>query len=86
MPILLELLCPLTKVGGKIILYKGDKANIEIDESKHALKELNCEIEKLYEYDLPLDLGKRVLIIINKKGETPKKYPRRYADIKHKPL
>lgn len=85
-PILLELLVPLTKVNGKIILYKGDKGTLELDESKRALKELNCSVEKIYEYDLPLDMGKRMLIVINKNSKTNIKYPRRYSVIKNNPL
>ena len=85
-PILLELLVPLTKVNGKIILYKGDKGLVELEESTKALKELNCTVEKTYEYDLPDDMGKRVLIVINKNSKTNLKYPRRYSIIKHNPL
>lgn len=86
MPILLELLVPLTKVGGKVILYKGDKGLTEIDESKNALKELKCTVDKVHEYDLPNNLGKRYLIIIKKESKTNSKYPRRYSIIKHNPL
>ena len=85
-PILLELLVPLTKVNGKILLYKGDKGLAELEESTTALKELNCTVEKTYEYDLPDDMGKRVLIVINKNSKTNLKYPRRYSIIKHNPL
>lgn len=86
MPILLELLVPITKVGGKIILYKGDKGLIELDESKNALKELKCTVEKIHDYDLPDDLGKRFLIVFKKDSKTNIKYPRRYSIIKHNPL
>ena len=85
-PILLELLVPLTKVNGKIVLYKGDKGIEELEESKKALKTLNCNLEKIHEYELPDNMGKRILIVINKNNKTDLKYPRRYSIIKNNPL
>lgn len=84
--ILLELLAPLCKVGGKIILYKGEKGKEEIDKADNALKTLNLKVDELYNYSLPKDMGKRMLIVITKTKEISNKYPRRYAEIKHKPL
>lgn len=84
--ILLELLAPLCKVGGKIILYKGEKGKEEIEKADNALKILNLKVDELYNYFLPKDMGKRMLIVITKTKEISNKYPRRYAEIKHKPL
>ena len=84
--ILLELLAPLCKVGGKIILYKGEKGKEEIEKADNALKILNLKVDELYNYSLPKDMGKRMLIVITKTKEISNKYPRRYAEIKHKPL
>lgn len=85
-PILLELLAPLCKVGGRIILYKGEKGLEELDASKKALKELNLSVQNIYKYSLSKNMGNRVLVIITKDKEINNKYPRRYAEIKHKPL
>ena len=84
--ILLELLAPLCKVGGKIILYKGEKGKEEIEKADNALKILNLKVDELYNYFLPKDMGKRMLIVITKTKEISNRYPRRYAEIKHKPL
>lgn len=86
MPILLELLVSYAKVGGHIVLYKGNKGIEELTEAKKALSILNCNINKIYDYELPGDYGKRILIDIIKNKCTDKKYPRRYAEIKKKPL
>ena len=84
--ILLELLAPLTKVNGKIVLYKGDKGKEELNNAKVALKELSLTLEQIYEYELPKEMGSRLLIILNKDKKTNEKYPRRFSEIKHKPL
>lgn len=84
--ILLELSIPLLKVGGKMYALKGSSFNEEIKESKNALKELKCKVTNIYEFDLPLDLGRRAIIEIEKYAETNKKYPRVYAKIKKQPL
>lgn len=84
--ILLELSIPLLKVGGKMYALKGSSFDEEIKESKKALKELKCKVTNIYEFDLPMDLGHRAIIEIEKFFETPKKYPRVYAKIKKQPL
>jgi 16S rRNA (guanine527-N7)-methyltransferase len=84
--ILLELSIPLLKVGGKMYALKGSSFDEEIKESKNALKELKCKVINIYEFDVPLDLGHRAIIEIEKYAETSKKYPRVYAKIKKQPL
>ena len=49
--ILLELSIPLLKVKGKMYALKGISFKEELDEAKHALKELNCKVTNIYEYD-----------------------------------
>ena len=68
------------------IALKGSSFDEEIKESKNALKELKCKVINIYEFDLPLDLGHRAIIEIEKYAETSKKYPRVYAKIKKQPL
>lgn len=85
-PILLELLVGFVKINGYIVLYKGDKGKQEINEARNALNILGCNCEEIIEYDLPNNSGKRTLLKIKKIKETNNKYPRRYAEIKKKPL
>ena len=84
--ILLELIIPMLKVGGTFISLKGQGYEDEINNSKEALRRLNCRISKIYEFDLPESHEKRAIIHIVKDKETNKKYPRQYTDIKRLPL
>ena len=84
--ILLELIIPMLKVGGTFIALKGQGYEDEINNSKEALRRLNCRISKIYEFDLPESHEKRAIIHIVKDKQTNKKYPRQYTDIKRLPL
>lgn len=84
--ILLELIIPMLKVGGTFIALKGQGYEDEINNSKEALRRLNCRICQIYEFELPESHEKRAIIHIVKEKETNKKYPRQYTDIKRQPL
>ena len=86
LPILLEIITPLLKVGGELIALKGPGYEVEIDKSKKALKKLNMEIVKVDTFELPYYRERRAIIHIKKNGPTNKKYPREYSDIKRQPL
>lgn len=83
--VLLEYSIPMLKQKG---LFIPMKANIsqEIIESKNALKQLDSEIISQIEFELPKELSKRTLIKIIKNKPTKKVFPRKYADIKKRPL
>ena len=85
LPILLELCTPLLKVGGNFIALKGSKANDELFNSQHALKELGCEYVSECTYTCE-DQGQHITLIIKKVNQCSSKYPRNYAQIKKKPL
>ncbi len=84
--ILLELSIPLLKEKGKMYALKGSSFKEELEEAKKALKTLKCKVTNIYEFDLPENLGHRVIIEIEKLSKTPKEYPRLYAKIKKQPL
>jgi len=84
--ILLELAIPMLQVGGHFIAMKGPGFEQELKEAQSALKKLKCEIDYIYEDQLPESKEDRYFIYIKKIGETPKKYPRSFAEIKNKPL
>lgn len=84
--ILLELAIPYVKVNGYFVAYKGNNALKEVEEIKNGLIKLNSEIEKIVDFDLPNNYGKRYLIIIKKLKETNDIYPRIYSKIKKNPL
>ena len=84
--ILIELAMPLLKVGGVFIAMKGPGFEEEIKEAEGAFRKLNCQVDYIYEDQLPESKESRSFIYIKKIGETPKKYPRQYSEIKNKPL
>lgn len=86
LPILLELVLPLLKVGGYFIALKGSKGQNELEESKAALEKLGGDVYKIDEYELPESKEKRINIIVKKVKETNKKYPREYNQIISKKL
>lgn len=83
--ILLEYNIPLLKENKYFIAYKGNISQ-EIIDSEHALKELNAKVEKIEEFLLPIEESNRTIILIKKEKKTNKKYPRKNAEIKKKPL
>lgn len=86
MPILLELCVPLVKVNGLFVSLKGSSFHEEMLLSKNAIKLLDVEVNKIYEYQLLNNYGSHSIILFNKKKETNLKYPRNYSMIKKKPL
>lgn len=86
MPILLELCVPMVKVNGLFVSLKGSSFHEEMLLSKNAIKLLDVEVNKIYEYQLLNNYGSHSIIIFNKKKETNLKYPRNYSMIKKKPL
>lgn len=85
-PTLSEYLIPYVKVGGKVLMYKGNKVHEEIEEGKTAIKTLGCNIEKIKEYSLDEVESKRFILILNKTKPTDKKYPRPKNLPKTKPI
>ena len=85
LPILLEYCSPFIKVDGSLLLYKSIKTDQEVDESKHALDELNCKISEICTLSDDEDY-KRYIIEIHKINETPTKYPRKAGKPKKNPL
>lgn len=66
-------------------MYKSIKTDQEVDESKHALDELNCKIGEICTL-LDDEDYKRYIIEIHKIKETPTKYPRKAGKPKKNPL
>ena len=86
MPILLELCVPLTKVNGYFISLKGSSFHEEMVKSSNAIKLLDVKVNKVLEYELLNNYGKRSIIMFEKLKQTNNKYPRKYSLIKNKPL
>lgn len=82
--VLLELGSNLIKKEGYFIAMKGNIEN-EPDYS-NSMKNLNLEEENKIVFNLPIENSIRTLIKIIKKEKTPKKFPRKYSEIKKRPL
>ncbi len=80
MRVLLEITVPFAKVGGRIVAVKGQRAEVELTEAKHALSKLHVEVEGL-ERD-----PTATIVLMRKRGSTPKRYPRRPGEPKRRPL
>ena len=81
-----SLTIPFVKVNGIMVAYKGQAYNEEIENAKLAFEKLKSKVIYIHKYELINELGSRYLIEIKKNEKTNIKYPRRFAEIKKKPL
>ena len=81
---LLEYMVPYLKVGGRCLIYKSQKLEEEIIETKKAMEILSVKIVKVLEYELG-DASRKILIV-EKTEKTNEKYPRGKNLPKLKPL
>ena len=81
--VLLEYSIPLVKVNGYFVAMKGKN---ESEDASNALKVLSSKIEVIDNFLLPIENSNRTLIKVKKEAKTASKYPRKFADIKRKPL
>ncbi len=83
---LVELCLPYVKEGGLFVAMKGPEPEAELEEAKPAIKKLGGKTEKVLFYTIPGTDVTHSLILIRKIGPTPQNLPRRWAQIKKKPL
>jgi 16S rRNA (guanine527-N7)-methyltransferase len=83
--ILLEYCVPITKINGYFIAMKSNISQ-EIINSKKAMEKLDCFVEKIDEFNLPIENSIRNIILIKKIKKTYKDFPRKPNIIKNKPL
>ena len=77
---------PYVKPGGCFIAMKGPDPEQEITEAINAVKLLGGELEKTVKYEAGNSGAVHSAVIVRKRSQTPKKYPRRWAQIKKSPL
>ena len=83
---LAELCLPFTRVGGLFVAMKGPDCQAELEEAGRAISILGGRSLGLKRYTVPgLEVNHNALLI-QKEKDTPPKYPRRWAQIKNKPL
>jgi 16S rRNA (guanine527-N7)-methyltransferase len=86
MPILVEYLLPLVRVGGKVLAMKGENAHAEAHSADYAIKILGGHLQQLHPVTLPGVVETRHLVVIDKVVATPDKYPRREGIPAKRPL
>ncbi len=77
LPVLVELLLPLVRLGGGVIAQKGQSGPAETQKAGNAIHILGGSLRQLLPVTIPGVVEERYLIIIDKKAVTPKTYPRR---------
>ena len=85
MQVLSELTIPFLKVGGKLLALKASNAPEELTDAKNALNLLFSKVEDNISYTLP-NGDPRYMTIVEKKKETPNKYPRKAGMPNKRPL
>lgn len=73
LPILLEYVAQIVKVGGIVLAYKTDES--ELISSSNACNTLGLKFETSHKFVLP-DGSNRCLLVFRKIKQTPAKYPR----------
>ncbi len=77
LPVLVEYMLPLLRIGGKALAQKGETAPAEAHSAEAALRILGGRVVQLISVELPTITETRYLVLIEKVGGTPRKYPRR---------
>ncbi len=86
LPTLAEYTLPLVKVGGTVIVQKGQNPAEEIKSASNALGILGGKVDQVLPVEVPGLDAERHLIVIRKRKPTPKQYPRRPGLPAKKPI
>ncbi len=86
LPVLVEYLLPLVRVGGSMLAMKGESGPAEAHSAERALRLLGGHLRQLVPLALPGVTEERYLVVIDKVAATPLAYPRRVGVPAKKPL
>jgi len=86
LPVLVEYLLPLVRVGGSMLAMKGESGPAEAHSSDHALRVLGGHLRQLVPVTLPGVAEERYLVVIDKVAATPRGYPRKVGIPAKRPL
>ena len=84
--LLAELCLPFVKVDGVFAAMKGPELTEELREAEKGIRLLGGEVERVAEYAVPGTELRHNAVLIRKVSETPKKYPRKWGQMKKNPL
>ena len=83
---LVEYALPFLKTGGRLVALRGPKAKTEVAEAEKAIRELKGGAPEILVIEVPYLDAERQLVIIEKTGVTPDRYPRRTGVPLKRPL
>nr|WP_246608407.1 16S rRNA (guanine(527)-N(7))-methyltransferase RsmG [Paenibacillus agaridevorans] len=84
--VLNEFCLPFVRPGGKFAAMKGAKSQEEMKEAGFSLKELKGKLIGEHGMLLPNEGSERHIVVIQKTGTTPQKYPRKAGTPLKQPL
>ncbi|MGY3779280.1 16S rRNA (guanine(527)-N(7))-methyltransferase RsmG [Isobaculum melis] len=86
MSVLAELCLPLVRKDGEFIALKASSSEEELEAAKKAVALLGGKVISDHQFELSAEAGERHIVVIQKKKETPNKYPRKAGLPNKKPL
>lgn len=86
LPVLVEYLLPLVRIGGFALAMKGETGPAEAQSAEHAINILGGRLHQLIPVTLPGVEDERYLVVIEKIAATPERFPRRVGIPAKRPL
>lgn len=86
LPVLVEYLLPLVRVGGNALAMKGESGPAEAQAAERAMRLLGGRLRQVVPVTLPGVEDERYLIVMEKVAATPDQYPRKVGIPTKKPL
>jgi 16S rRNA (guanine527-N7)-methyltransferase len=86
MRVLVELVLPFCRVGGRVVLQKKGDIREELEQAGNACRELGGRVVEVKPVPAEVLDGQRVLVVVEKVAATPARYPRRAGIPAKRPL
>lgn len=86
LPVLVEYMLPLVRVGGLALAQKGERAAAEVQDAAAAIHALGGRVRRLMPVEIRGLAETRHLVLIDKVAATPERYPRRPGVPSKRPL
>ncbi|WAH37001.1 16S rRNA (guanine(527)-N(7))-methyltransferase RsmG [Alicyclobacillus dauci] len=84
--ILMELMCPFLRPGGRGFSYKGPGFDDERKDGERAAAKLRAKLMDAHTYLLPKSMGSRTIVVFEQSAPVPETYPRKAGVPQRKPL
>lgn len=86
MAVLVEYLLPLVKLGGVVVMQKGESAHAEAQAAGKAIEILGGRLKQIIPVLLPGVVEERFLVVVDKVAMTSQEYPRKAGTPSKHPL